>query len=101
MYQCIYVAFYTCFYDILIYTLKFYGIFGIEYKLLSSYLSNRKRYVMFNNKNSEFTEIRTGVPQGSILGHLLFNIYINDLIMVSNKLNFIMYADDTTMYEDF
>ena len=63
-------------------------------------MSNRKRYVMFNNKKSEFTEIRTGVPQGSILGHLLFSIYINDLIMVSNKLNFIMYADDTTMYFD-
>ena len=55
-------------YDILLYKLKFYEISGVEYKLLSSYLSNRKQYVMFNNKNSEFTEIRTGVPQGSILG---------------------------------
>ena len=53
---------------------------------------------MFNNKNSEFTEIRTDVPQGSIVGPLLFSIYINDLITVSNKLNFIMYADDTTIY---
>ena len=56
--------------------------------------------LLFNNKNSEFTEIRTGVPQGSILGPLLFSIYINDLIKVSNKLNFIMYADDTTIYFD-
>ena len=55
---------------------------------------------MFNNKNSEFTIIRTGVPQGSSLGPLLFSIYIHDLIKVSNKLNFIMYADDTTIYFD-
>ena len=93
-------AFDTLSYDILLYKLKFYGISGVEYKLLSSYLSNRKLYVMFNNKNSEFTEIRTGVPQGSILGPLLFSIYINDLITVSNKLNFIRYADDTTIYFD-
>ena len=93
-------AFDTLSYDILLYKQKFYGISGVEYKLLSSYLSNRKQYVMFNNKNSESTEIRTGVPQGSILGLLLFSIYINDLITVSNKLNFIMYADDTTIYFD-
>ena len=64
----------TLSYDILLYKLKFYGISGVEYKLLSNYLSNRKLYVMFNNKNSEFTEIRTGVPQGSIFGPLLFSI---------------------------
>ena len=70
----LYKAFDTLSYDILLYNLKFYGISGVEYKLLSSYLSNRKQYVMFNNKSSEFTEIRTGVPQGSILGPLLFSI---------------------------
>ena len=87
-------------YDILLYKLKFYGISELEHKLIASYLSNREQYVMFNNINSEFTEIRTGVPQGSILGPLLFSIYINDLIKMSNKLNFIMYADDTTIYFD-
>ena len=48
-------------YGILLYKLNFYGISRVEYKLLCSYLSNRKQYVMFNNKNSEFTEIRTGI----------------------------------------
>ena len=55
---------------------------------------------MFINKNSELPEIRTGVPQDSNLGPLLFSIYINNLIKVRNKLNFIMHADDTTIYFD-
>ena len=49
---------------------------------------------------SEFTEIPTGVPQCSILCPLLFSIYIKDIIKVSNKLNFIMYANDTIIYFD-
>ena len=63
-------------------------------------MSNRKQYV----NESGFIEIKTGVPPGSILGPLLFCIYINDLSTISNSLNFIMYADDTTIYfntEDF
>ena len=64
-------AFGTLSYNILLYKLKFYGISGLEHKLLATYLSNRKQYVMFNNKNSEFTEIPTGVPQGSIFGVLV------------------------------
>ena len=55
---------------------------------------------MFNNKNSEFTEIRTGIPQGSIFGPFSFSIYINGLFMMSNKLIFIMNVDDTTIYFD-
>ena len=93
-------AFDTLSYDILPHKQNFYGISGLEHNLISSYLSNRKQYVMFNNKTFEFTEIFTCVPQGSILGPLLISIYINNLTKVSNKLNFIMYADDTTIYID-
>ena len=65
-------AFDTLSYDILLYKLKFYGISGLEHKLIASYLSNRKQYVMFNNKTSEFTEIHTGVPQFWVLCYSVF-----------------------------
>ena len=65
---------------------------------MQSYLTNRKQYVVFNSCQSDYSEIYTGVPQGSILGPLFFSIYINDLTNVSNRLNFLMYADDTTIY---
>ena len=73
-------------------------------KLLKSYMSNRKQYVKYNVNETGFKEIKTGVLQGSMLGPLLFSIYINDLSTISNTLKCIMYADDTTIYfntEDF
>ena len=84
--------------------MNYYGIAGTELELLTNYLQNRKQYVIFNNHESELTEITTGVPQGSILGPLLFSIIINDLKKSSKKFRFCMYADDTTIYfnlEDF
>ena len=91
-------AFDTLSFDILLYKLSHYGIKDNAFKLLKSYLTDRKQFVVFNNQNSETTDITTGVPQGSILGLLFFSICINDLITVSDKLKFVMYADDTTIY---
>ena len=73
-------AFDTLNFDILINKLKFYGIVGTPLKLLDNYLKNRQQFVDFKNTKSDLQEIRTGVPQGSILGLLFFSICINDLI---------------------
>ena len=97
-------AFDTLTFEVLLYKLKYYGVTDTAFDLLKSYLTNRKQYVVFDGCQSEHVEIYCGVPQGSILGPLFFSIYINDLITVSDRLNFLMYADDTTIYfnlEDF
>ena len=97
-------AFDTLDFEILLFKLRFYGVTDTAFELMKNYLSDRKQYVKYNVHESDVMAIKTGVPQGSILGPLLFSICINDLVTVSNKLNFLMYADDTTIYfnlEDF
>ena len=72
--------------------------------MIKSYLTNRFQYVQFENSESDLLKIKTGIPQGSILGPLFFSLVINDLVNSSNKFKFLMYADDTTIYfnlEDF
>ena len=91
-------AFDTLSFDILFNKFEHYGITGIPLKSLTSYTKNRYQYVIYNEKTSNLLEIRTGIPQGSILGPLFFSIYINDIIKASTVFNYIMYADDTTLY---
>ena len=93
-------AFDTLNFDILLYKFKKYGVTGNALSLINSYLTNRYQYVNYESNESDLLEIKTGIPQGSILGPLFFSIYINDLVKSSNKFSFLMYADDTTIYFD-
>ena len=65
--------------------------------MIKSYLTSRKQYVDFQEAKSALLDIKTDIPQGSILGPLLFIIYINDISSVSSLFVPITYADDTTL----
>jgi len=75
-----------------------YGVRGNALNLVRSYLSNLQQYVDYNGVQSSLLHILTGVPQGSILGPLLFLIYINDIINVSKFLHLILFAHDTNIF---
>ena len=90
-------AFDTLDHAILMDKLYYYGVQGTSLDLLRNYLVKRKQYVQIGEVKSDITYLSTGVPQGSILGPLLFIIYINDIAKCSNLLHTIIYADDTTL----
>ena len=90
-------AFDTIDHNILLHKLEYYGFRGIVLDWFRNYLQNRTQYVSYLGSKSELQNITCGVPQGSILGPLLFILYVNDITHTSNILDFILFADDTTI----
>ena len=91
-------AFDTVNHNILLDKLRYYGIKGKSLKWLESYLQNRKQYIVYNRLKTSTKTVNCGVPQGSILGPLLFLLYVNDLCKSSELLKTIMFADDTNLF---
>ena len=90
-------AFDRVWHDGLIYKVKCIGINGMFLKLVTSFLENRFQKVVLNGQTSSWEPVLAGVPQGSVLGHLFFLIYINDM---SHNLssNTKLFADDTSIF---
>ena len=99
--MCVFVDFRKAFdcinHAILLRKLECYGVRGVPLDLLSTYLSNRAQHVNINGSSSSVRYARLGVPQGSVLGPLLFLVYINDLCNISSNYMPVLFADDTTL----
>jgi hypothetical protein len=92
-------AFDTLNHSLLLKKLEHYGIRGLAQTWFRSYLDNRRQFTCTNNINSDPSAVTCGVPQGSILGPLLFLVYINDITNISNDSDYhtILFADDTNL----
>ena len=91
-------AFETVDHQILLSKMEHMGVRGVALQWFKNYLENRQQLVLYNKFSSGFLNLEYSVPQGSILGPLLFNIYINDVAESTKNLSTILFADDSCMY---
>ena len=84
--------------DMIIAKLSAYGVDNFSLSFIYIYLLDRKQRVKINDSFSDYVNIFLGVPQGSILGPLLFNIFINDLLFFPRKSDLCNFADDNSLY---
>ena len=87
--------------DILKVKLEHYGFRGIFLHFIMSFVRERKYFVNVNGTNSEVRTVNIGIPQGSTLGPLFFLLYVNDMENSSNLLQFVQFANDTTIIFSF
>ena len=93
------MAFDCLYHELLTAKLKAYGFTLLALKLVHDYLSERKQRTRVNHLYSTWFEILFGVPQGSVLGPLLLNIFLADLFSILNKIDIANYADENTPYQ--